>query len=325
MLKLQDSEIGSLLEGVRDAMIVAEASTGRIVYWNPVASEVFGYSRAEALGMDVEELVPGLLGARQQAEMSRYRATGHDRYIESGAVLDLSAVPKGGEEIVVELTLSPLELVRDAGHQGEFVLAIIRAVTERKRADEGSRENHALLHSIIEGTPEAIFLKDTQGRYVIVNPACVENVGKPAQEILGKKDADLYPPEVADSLVEADRRVMDTGETITLEESLPVTGAMRTYLTTKTPYRDHRGYVAGVIGVSTDITERKKTEVKLREAERRYRTLVEQIPAITYVQELGEPSRTTYISPQYETILGYSSRESLSDPEHWIKILHPAD
>src|SRR5215218_9305816 len=450
-LKPQDLAISSLLQGVRDAVIVAEASTGRIVYWNPAASEVFGYSPAEALGMNVEELVPGLLGARQWAEISRYRETGHGRYIES------PAVPKGGEEIGVELTLSLLELVRDAGVQGKFVLAIVRDDTERKRAEETSRESHALLHSIIEGTAEAIFLKDSQGRYVIVNSACVEIVGKPAEMILGKTDADLYPPEVADSLVEVDRRVMDTGETITLEESLPVAGAMRTYLSTKTPYRDHRGDVAGVIGVSTDITERKrvqeelvdqkillettfnqaadalvvcdargrftfinpaarrmalmdpegttlevasevwgtayssdghlipgedwpiakalrgettiaretrmvrpdgshydllisaaplmnregqivgavgdclditerkKADEQLREAERRYRTLIEQIPAITYVQEPSEPSRTTYISPQMEAVLGYSPQECLSDSEHWIKIMHPAD
>jgi PAS domain S-box-containing protein len=593
LLKLQDSEIGSLLEGVRDAMIVAEASTGRIVYWNPAASEVFGYSPAEALRVNVEELVPGLLKARQWAKLSDYRETGHDRYIESEAVLDLTAVPKGGEEISVELTLSPIELTGDLGTRGQFLLAIVRDVTERKRAEEmlrkseaslahahrmahlgswdtgplqnelswteqpmswsdemyrilgfapqefvptfekivdsthpqdlervaravfnfmikgeasleiehrvvrpdgevrdvharvesvfeengepvrkfgtvlditerkqaevPSRESHALLHSIIEGAAEAVFLKDAQGRYVIVNSTSVEIVGKPAEEILGKKDADLYPPEVADSLVEVDRRVMDTGETITLEESLPVAGAMRTYLSTKTPYRDHRGDVTGVIGVSTDITERKlveeeledqeillettfnqaadalvvcdargrftfinpaarrmalmdpegttlevapevwgtayssdghripweewptakalrgettvgretrmvrpdgshydllisaaplmnregqivgavgdclditerkKAEEQLREAERRYRTLIEQIPAITYVQEPSEPSRTTYISPQMEAVLGYSPQECLGDSEHWIKIMHPAD
>ncbi|MEJ7873593.1 MAG: EAL domain-containing protein, partial [Rubrobacteraceae bacterium] len=66
-------------------------------------------------------------------------------------------------------------------------------------------------------------------------------------------------------------------------------------------------------------------EARLREAERRYRTLVERIPAITYIQEPDEPSRTTYISPQYEEILGYSPEECLKDPEHWIGILHPDD
>src|SRR5215218_8038332 len=106
-LKPQDLAISSLLQGVRDAVIVAEASTGRIVYWNPAASEVFGYSPAEALAMNVEELVPELLRARKRADLSDDRETGHGRYIESGRVLDLTAVPKGGEEIGVELTLSP--------------------------------------------------------------------------------------------------------------------------------------------------------------------------------------------------------------------------
>jgi PAS domain S-box-containing protein len=67
-----------------------------------------------------------------------------------------------------------------------------------------------------------------------------------------------------------------------------------------------------------DVTERK-------EAEERYRTSVERIPAITHIQEPAEPSSTTYISPQYETILGYSTEEALKTPEYWFIILHPED
>ena len=67
MLRPQDLNIGSLFESVQDAVIVAEAATGRIVLWNPMASEVFGYSPAEALGMNVEELVPAGLKARHRA------------------------------------------------------------------------------------------------------------------------------------------------------------------------------------------------------------------------------------------------------------------
>src|SRR5215204_2547519 len=97
-MKLHDSDIGSLFEGVLDAVIVAEASTGRIIYWNPAASEVFGYSTAEALGMHLEELVPDLIMARHRDETPDYHETGYGRYIASGGVLDLTALSKGGEE-----------------------------------------------------------------------------------------------------------------------------------------------------------------------------------------------------------------------------------
>src|SRR5215211_648436 len=110
--------MGYLFESIRDAVIVADANTGRIVLWNPAAENIFGYSSAEALGMRVGELVPDYLKARHRAGMAGYRDTGHGRYIDSNTVLDLPALHKSGEESRVELTLSPTEPVRGAAVEG---------------------------------------------------------------------------------------------------------------------------------------------------------------------------------------------------------------
>src|SRR3712207_6714390 len=88
---------------------------------------------------------------------------------------------------------------------------------------------------------------------------------------------------------------------------------------------DERGEVEAIEGVVYDVTERERAEEALREAEDRYRTLVEQIPAVAYINPLSEDSPSTYISPQVQQLLGYSVEESREDPELWNRILHPDD
>ena len=92
----QDLGIGRLYEAVRDAVVVADARTGRIVLWNPAASKIFGYSRPEALGLCVEALIPPELRDRHRGGLARYRETGTGRYLGSDKPLELPALRKGG-------------------------------------------------------------------------------------------------------------------------------------------------------------------------------------------------------------------------------------
>src|SRR5215210_1077814 len=120
---------------IRDGIIVAEAKTQRIVLWNSAATAIFGYSPEEALdGMRVEDLVPERLKAPHRAGMARYHETGRGRYLDANKLLDLPAVAKSGRLIRVELSLSPVA-AKDA-RGGPYVLAIVRDITERNRAEE---------------------------------------------------------------------------------------------------------------------------------------------------------------------------------------------
>src|SRR5687767_11122459 len=150
-LRPEDLGFGRLFERIRDAVIVADAKTQRIVLWNAAAAKMFGYPASEVLTMRVEELVPEPLKDAHRAGITRYARTGQGRYIDSNAPLDLPAMTKKGQEIRVELSLSPIRPVHDTDDgEARFVLAIVRDVTERKRAEEAVRQLNKDLENRVE-------------------------------------------------------------------------------------------------------------------------------------------------------------------------------
>src|SRR5215217_2524622 len=135
----QDLAIGRLVERIRDAAIVADAKSHRIVFWNQAATNIFGYSVSEGLGLHIEALVPEYLKDQHRVGIARYAETGHGPYTDLPTQLELSALRKGGEEIHVELSLSSIGPEDDADGDERYVLAIVRDITERKRAEEEIR------------------------------------------------------------------------------------------------------------------------------------------------------------------------------------------
>ena len=98
------------------------------------------------------------------------------------------------------------------------------------------------------------------------NPAVFALIGKSEQAILGKNDAEFYPePAIGYAIMENDRRIMESGQAEVIEEVAQTPQGYRTYLSTKTPWRDEYGRVIGLIGVARDITERKRAEETLQQ------------------------------------------------------------
>jgi PAS domain S-box-containing protein len=130
----------------------------------------------------------------------------------------------------------------------------------RKRAEDTLQENYQIMQAIFEGTSDAIFVKDMQGRYVMINSAGARVFGKAPGEVIGMNDRELFADASACQIIEHDRQVMISGETRTYEEIGTALGQTRTYLSTKAPHRDYQGNIIGIIGISRDISERKQAE-----------------------------------------------------------------
>jgi PAS domain S-box-containing protein len=148
------------------------------------------------------------------------------------------------------------------------VLGVAVDITERKRAEEEVRRTADLLRAVSDGTTDAVFVKDLAGRYLFCNEAAARFVGRPVAEVIGRDDTALFEPESAQRVMANDRAVRESGLTQTTEEHLTAAGVARLYLATKAPYRDAQENIIGTIGISHDITERKKLEEQLLRAQR---------------------------------------------------------
>src|ERR687892_490511 len=190
-LRPEDLGFGRLFERVRDAVIVADATNQRIVLWNAAAAKMFGYSASEALELRVEALVPEHLKAAHRAGIARYAETGYGTYIDSDVPLELPALSKSGEEIYVELSLSPIEPEYEANGDGRFVLAVVRDITERKRAGEALRESEERFRSLIQNSSDLITVLEPDGIIRYESPSVEQVLGYHPEERIGKKTFDF--------------------------------------------------------------------------------------------------------------------------------------
>jgi len=147
-----------------------------------------------------------------------------------------------------------------------------------QRSAEALRNQHEMLNAIIEGTTAATYVKDLQGRYLLMNSAGAALMGKDPNEIIGKDDLALFSSESAQEIMARDGEILESGVAQAYEEEVTSGNVTRTFLSTKAPLRDAQGRIAGVVGSSLDITERYRAIEALGESEERFRTIFDGSP-----------------------------------------------
>ncbi len=171
-----------------------------------------------------------------------------------------------GEEIAVELLKNGLcdFVLKDRPHR--LIPAIKRSLNElaekkrREAAEQKLAYNEQLMRAVLEGTSDGIFVKDRQGRYLLINEAAAQFVGYEVEAVIGRDDTFLFPPEIAEKIMARDRMIMEK-ETQTREEWITTHNDKQfVFLVTNGPIFDRQGRVNGTFGVALDITERKRAE-----------------------------------------------------------------
>jgi len=196
-------------------------------------------------------------------------------------------------------------------------------ITKRKQAEEALRQSRDLVNYIAEGTADAVFVKDLQGRYQFFNSAASRFVGKPAAEVLGQDDTGLFPPEEARRLMEEDRHTLATGVTRTFEEFVTTSVGPTTFLATKGPLRDAQGQLIGVFGVARNITALKQVERRLRASEAN----LHRAQAIAHVGDWSYDFQSGLLSwsPEMYRIFGVTPETFEHTVNGLVKLTHPDD
>ena len=141
-----------------------------------------------------------------------------------------------------------------------------RDITKQKHMEDAFKQQHEELQTIFDTVPASIFYKDKENRIIRVNQAFTKLMGLTKEELEGKSLFELYPKEQAEPYWEDDKDVITLGkQKLNIIESVDTKKGLRWVQTHKIPYRDNFGKIIGVVGFTTDITERKQAEEQLRE------------------------------------------------------------
>src|SRR5215213_8127385 len=264
-MRLQDLGIDQLLESVRDAVVVVDARSGRIVLWNAAATRMFGYSSSEALVHSWTVIVPERLKAQCEAGMARYRDTGHGPYIDSHVVLELPAARKDGEEITIEIALSPISLSHNMENRGGLVLAIIRDVTERKGVEKAIKASEERFRSLVQNTSDIITILEADGTVRYISPAVERVTGYKPEGQIGTNALGSVHPDDRDRALGIYAAVLkNCGLHQPVEFRVPHKDGSWRYLEHIVNNLLDDPAVRGVVVNSRDVTERKALEEQLR-------------------------------------------------------------
>lgn len=170
------------------------------------------------------------------------------------------------------------------------------------------RSQH-LLEAVIEGTTDAIFVKDREGRYLMVNSAAAARVGHKMHEVIGRSCTEFFAPESASQILERDRVSTLAGKSYTFEERVTVNGGTFTCLTTRGPFHDAQGKIAGTFGVSRDISDRKRMEENLRVQKAFLEQLIQGAPEAIAITDPDYTVRQ--VNLEFTRVFGYSAEEAV--------------
>lgn len=291
-LEESEAKFREIFDSANDAIHIHELREdglpGHFIEVNAVACRMLGYSREEFLAMTPLDLVQGGHSRPLDVIVREILEKGH-------AIFETEHRKKDGGTVPVEIHAHRV-MIRNR----EVILSVVRDITERRRNQAALLALTTELQTIFDNAPAMIWYKDTENRFIRVNPAAAAAIGLPRQEIEGKSGYELFP-EMAEKYYRDDLEVISTGKAkLGIIEQMPTRmGETRWVETYKVPLFDLEGNVSGILLFANDITERKMAEDALALAHRKLHLLstisrhdlLNQVSALKWYIELARDEK----------------------------------
>lgn len=240
-----------VLEVVPTPILLGDAE-GRIVFANSEMTRLFGYSAGQLDGEPIWRIVSEQHRAAHSAGLNEFFANPRAiSYTRRNHAL-LFGQRQDGRVLSVDLEIRPVWL------EGRtFAIAALTDRTECFEQELALRDGEQRLKAIVDNTSSVIYVKNLEGRYLLVNRQFERLFHVSQSQVAGKTDYDLFPPEMAEVYRRNDKQVATTGSELTIEEVVALEdGTQHTYISVKFPLRDNQGDLYAVAGISTEISDR---------------------------------------------------------------------
>ena len=257
-------------------------------------------------------------------------ANWHFVYLQDADRFHAQAMEQAGRVVIPLLILSlfgiviTLLLIRPLAGRINVETTELQGLLERNnQLLKSTVMGKAQLQAIIDNSSAVIYAKDTEGRYLFVNHQYEELFGVSSNNFRGKTDYDLFPPAIADNFIINDRKVLDSGKAVQLDEQAPLDGSIHEFISVKFPLHDTDGDIYAVCGISTDITERKLAEEALEESKERFELAMQ--ASNDGLWDWNIVSNEVYFSPQWKAMLGYEEDELDNHYDTWEMLINDDD
>jgi len=303
-LHAQEEQYHQIVETTQEGIWMTDIA-GRTTFVNGRMGDILGYAPEEMMGRTLVEFMLEEDRAAMAEELAAKGVFQHNQR-------DLRLCRADGATLWVLSSANPLH-----DTQGEYIgtVAMLTDITERKNIEDDLRESEGRFQAFMSHLPGVAFIKGADGRYLYINQAWKHIFDLGPEKVLGRRDAEIFPPDIAASFLRSDDAVLASGEPTQIVEMVPQGNKPKYWLSSKFRVRGARPEENFVGGIALDITSAREAEVELHEMQERFMAFMGNLSGVAFIKD-GQ-SRYVFVNAAWEKLFGRKLEQ--------VRGLHDAD